>query len=112
MNEGWFKEPLVPAISKRPERGATLCRYSIVVVLLLAKQTARVRIPLFAPTEIFKEEKTMDTFMRTYEQRKLVLENRINLLTERGENTPIVNKLQRELRRLEAEYAARQNAAE
>lgn len=54
----------------------------------------------------------MDTFMRTYEQRKLALENRINLLTERGENTPIVNKLQRQLRKLEAEYAARQNVAE
>lgn len=107
MNEGWFKEPLVPAISKRPERGATLCRYSIVVVLLLAKQTARVRIPLFAPTEIFKEDYKMDAFEKSYERRKLALENRINLLSERGENTPIVNKLQRQLRKLEAEYAAR-----
>lgn len=98
MNEGWFKEPLVPAISKRPERGATLCRYSIVVVLLLAKQTARVRIPLFAPTEIFKEEKTM-----TNELRKLSLENRIQLLSERGnDNGKIVKKLERQLRALKA----------
>ena len=98
MNEGWFKEPLVPAISKRPERGATLCRYSIVVVLLLAKQTARVRIPLFAPTEIFKEEKTM-----TNELRKLSLENRIQLLSERGnDNGKIVKKLERQLRALRA----------
>lgn len=98
MNDGWFKEPLVPAIPKRPERGATLCRYSIVVVLLLAKQTARVRIPLFAPTEIFKEEKTM-----TNELRKLSLENRIQLLSERGnDNGKIVKKLERQLRALKA----------
>lgn len=54
----------------------------------------------------------MDAFEKSYERRKLALENRINLLTERGENTPIVNKLQRQLRKLEAEYAARQEAAE
>ena len=82
------------------------------VVLLLAKQTARVRIPLFAPTEIFKEDYKMDLFTKTYERRKLALENRINLLTERGENNAIVAKLQRQLRRLEEEKAARQEITE
>ena len=68
------------------------------VVLLLAKQTARVRIPLFAPIEIFKEEKTM-----TNELRKLSLENRIQLLSERGnDNGKIVKKLERQLRTLKA----------
>jgi hypothetical protein len=54
----------------------------------------------------------MDKFMKIYERRKLALENRINLLTERVENASIVNKLQRQLRKLEAEYAAYQDAAE
>ena len=54
----------------------------------------------------------MDLFTKTYERRKLALENRINLLTERGDNNPIIAKLQRELRRLEEEKAARQELTE
>jgi cell division protein FtsB len=62
--------------------------------------------------KFLRRKKTMDKFMKIYERRKLALENRINLLTERGENASIVNKLQRQLRKLEAEYAAYQDAAE
>jgi hypothetical protein len=47
-----------------------------------------------------------------YERRKLSIENRIRILTERGTSSSIINKLHRQLRKLEVEYAAQQETAE
>ena len=58
----------------------------------------RVRFPLLAPDFFVKEIQHMSN-----EVRKLSLQNRIKLLSERGShNANIVKKLERQLRRLEA----------
>lgn len=54
----------------------------------------------------------MKMSQKSYERKKLSIENRIRILAERGTSSSIINKLQRQLRRLEAEYAAQQETAE
>ena len=47
----------------------TICRYSIVVVFLLAKETARVRIPLFAPNPQLGSRKNLRNAKREQRSR-------------------------------------------
>ena len=51
--------------------------------------------------------KLNEAFEQSYARRKLALQNRIQLLSGRGYNSNIINKLQRQLNNLEAEYNTR-----